>query len=319
MWLFIINYLLFIIPILLSVAFLTLLERKVLRYIQFRKGPKIVGPLGLLQPFSDAIKLFLKESITPIFSNYFIFQLAPFLFLFSSLTLWSLLAFPKPIIKTNFKFLFIFAIMRTGVYGVLISGWVSKSVYSLLGSFRGVAQTISYEITLGFIITAILLFSTTFNIKKVFLVTKKKYFMLRKLILLIIWYLVSLAETSRTPFDLPECESELVSGYHVEYSGGSFALFYIAEYSKILFVKILSIVIFLNFKFKSYILKNFLFIILFLFLVFCFLWIRGSLPRYRYDQLMSVTWKFLLPIIIGWFNFLFCLFFFLKFKILWNT
>nr|ALC78928.1 NADH dehydrogenase subunit 1 [Myotis brandtii] len=271
-----INLLAMIIPVLLAVAFLTLLERKVLGYMQLRKGPNIVGPYGLLQPIADAVKLFTKEPLQPLTSSPVLFIIAP--------TLALTLALPHPLINMNLSMLFMLALSSLAVYAILWSGWASNSKYALIGALRAVAQTISYEVTLAIIILSILLMNGSFTLTT--LITTQEYF------------ISTLAETNRAPFDLTEGESELVSGFNVEYAGGPFALFFLAEYANIIMMNALTIILFLGAyhspMFSELYTINFATKAL-LFTMF-FLWIRASYPRFRYDQLMHLLWKNFLPL-----------------------
>lgn len=293
-----INLLTTIIPILLAVAFLTLLERKVLGYIQLRKGPNIVGPYGLLQPIADAIKLFTKEPLQPLTSSHVLFIIAPTLALTLALIMWIPLPMPHPLTNINLGILFILALSSLAVYAIIWSGWASNSKYALIGALRAVAQTISYEVTLAIIILSILLINGSFALST--LITTQEYIwtILPSWPLAIIWFISTLAETNRAPFDLTEGESELVSGFNVEYAGGPFALFFLAEYANIIMINALTIILFLgahnNPIFPELYTTNFM--IKALVLTTLFLWVRASYPRFRYDQLMHLLWKNFLPL-----------------------
>lgn len=300
--LFIIQILAFIIPILLSVAFLTLVERKILGYMQFRKGPKVVGPYGLLQPFADALKLFIKETLKPSTASPFLFFFSPLLFLTLAILLWSLIPTPLTSLKIKLSLLLILGISSLSVYSLLGSGWASKSKYSLIGGIRAVAQTISYEIRMGLIILSVLLWTSSFSLREIKIMQEKWWLILPHFPLLIMWIVSTLAETKRAPFDLTEGESEIVSGYKVEYAGGPFALFFIAEYAKIIFMKVLRTIIFLGGRspFSKFpLIKSLTIALKRIILVFWFLWVRASYPRFRYDQLMHLTWKKYLPFSLG--------------------
>nr|ANJ70408.1 NADH dehydrogenase subunit 1 [Haliplus immaculatus] len=289
--------LLLLIFVLVGVAFLTLLERKVLGYIQIRKGPNKVGYMGILQPFSDAIKLFSKEQTYPLMSNYIMYYYSPIMSLFLSLFLWSLMPYLLGLISFNLGLLFFLCITSLGVYTVMIAGWSSNSNYSLLGGLRAVAQTISYEVSLSLVLMSFLILIDSFSLMNFFIYQKYIWLFFLSFPLAMIWFVSSLAETNRTPFDFAEGESELVSGFNVEYSSGGFALIFLSEYSSILFMSMLFCVIFLGSN-----LISFLFFIKMVFLSFMFIWVRGTLPRYRYDKLMYLAWKSFLPISL---NFLF--------------
>nr|YP_009973270.1 NADH dehydrogenase subunit 1 [Pseudocolochirus violaceus]QNH92613.1 NADH dehydrogenase subunit 1 [Pseudocolochirus violaceus] len=304
--LFFLNALIYIVPILLSVAFLTLVERKVLGYMQFRKGPNIVGPYGILQPFADALKLFIKETLKPTTASPFLFFFSPFLFLTLAITLWAFLPFPNNLLNINLSLLIVLGISSLSVYSLVGSGWASNSKYSLIGGIRAVAQTISYEISIGLILLSVLLWANSFSLKDINNIQNNWWFILPYFPLFLMWIISTLAETNRAPFDLTEGESELVSGYNVEYAGGPFALFFIAEYANIIFMNLISVIIFLG---NSSPLQNIPIInsltisVKTIILIFFFLWVRASYPRFRYDQLMHLTWKNYLPLSIG----LFCL------------
>lgn len=289
--------LLLVICVIVRVAFLTLLERKVLGYIQIRKGPNKIGFLGILQPFCDAVKLFTKEQVNPILSNFFIFYFSPVLSLFLSLLIW--LCFPYLIKFYSFEYgvLFFFCCLSFGVYTVIIAGWSSNSIYSLLGSLRAIAQTISYEVALVLILLSVLFILGNFNLLYFELFQNNLWFIFLFFPIRLIWIISRLAETNRTPFDFAEGESELVSGFNIEYGAGGFALIFLAEYARILFIRILFSLLFLGANINS------LFFFLKLnFISFLFIWVRGAFPRYRYDKLMFIAWKSYLPISL---NFLF--------------
>nr|QAY81963.1 NADH dehydrogenase subunit 1 [Mimastra sp. REN-2018] len=295
-----ISSLILIICILISIAFLTLLERKVLGYIQIRKGPNKVGFLGLIQPFSDAIKLFSKEQIYPFMSNFNLYYFSPIMNLFLSLFLWVCMPFFTVNVSFNFSFLFFLCISSMSVYTIMLAGWSSNSNYSLLGSLRSVAQTISYEVSLFLILMSYLFLILSLNMVDFLKYQEYIWFIYLMFPLCLMWLVSSLAETNRTPFDFAEGESELVSGFNVEYSSGGFAMIFLAEYGNILFMSMLCCMLFLGAN-----LYSFLFFIKISFISFFWLWVRGTLPRYRYDKLMNLAWKIYLPVSLNYFLF-FC-------------
>nr|WBK02874.1 NADH dehydrogenase subunit 1 [Inocellia (Epinocellia) sp.] len=302
-----INMLLLIICLLVGVAFLTLLERKVLGYIQIRKGPNKVGYMGLLQPFSDAIKLFSKEQTFPIYSNYLMYYFSPVLSFMLSMVIWLIMPYYFMMINFNLGILFMLCCLSLGVYGLMIAGWSSNSMYSLLGGLRAIAQTISYEISLALILMSFILLMLSFNFLNFLKYQYFSWMLLISLPLMLMWLATMLAETNRTPFDFAEGESELVSGFNVEYSSGGFALIFLAEYLSILFMSMLFVMIFMGGYEMSL-----LFYIKMLFMSFFFLWVRGTLPRFRYDKLMYLAWKCYLPFSINMLIFYIGLKFFLE-------
>nr|YP_010503083.1 NADH dehydrogenase subunit 1 [Hemigrammus armstrongi]UXD78966.1 NADH dehydrogenase subunit 1 [Hemigrammus armstrongi] len=291
----------YIVPVLLAVAFLTLIERKVLGYMQLRKGPNVVGPYGLLQPIADGVKLFVKEPVRPSTSSPFLFLAAPMLAFTLAMMLWAPMPLPHPVTNLNLGLLFMLALSSLAVYSILGSGWASNSKYALIGALRAVAQTISYEVSLGLILLSIIIFTGGFTLQMFNTTQETTWLLLPAWPLAAMWYVSTLAETNRAPFDLTEGESELVSGFNVEYAGGPFALFFLAEYANILLMNTLSAILFMGASHIPLIpeITSMNLMTKAAFLSALFLWVRASYPRFRYDQLMHLIWKNFLPLTLA--------------------
>nr|YP_009104693.1 NADH dehydrogenase subunit 1 [Damithrax spinosissimus]AIT75860.1 NADH dehydrogenase subunit 1 [Damithrax spinosissimus] len=297
MWLVsFVNYLVLIICVLVGVAFVTLLERKILGFIQIRLGPNKVGYMGILQPFSDAVKLFCKEQTMPSSSNYLAYYLSPVFSLFLALLVWVVMPYEMGMMMGFFmSVLFFLCCLSFGVYSTMVAGWSSNCKYSLLGSLRAVAQTISYEVSLALILLSYIILVGGFSLGLFSGYQSSLWFMFLSFPLSLIWFASCLAETNRTPFDFAEGESELVSGFNTEYSSGGFALIFMAEYASILFMSVLFVMIFLGGEVCS-----FMFYLKSVTVAFIFVWVRGTLPRLRYDKLMYLAWKSFLPVSINY-------------------
>nr|YP_001974578.1 NADH dehydrogenase subunit 1 [Rhagophthalmus ohbai]BAF52871.1 NADH dehydrogenase subunit 1 [Rhagophthalmus ohbai] len=287
-------FIIMIIFVMVGLAFLTLFERKVLGYIQFRKGPNKVGFLGIFQPFSDAIKLFSKEINIPIMSNFWSYYFSPILNLFLSLFLWVCIPYITGLINFSFSMLFFLCVSSLGVYMIMVAGWSSNSSYSLLGGLRCMAQTISYEVTLALIILSFLVIVSSLMMYDFLVYQSFIWFFFIGFPLMLIFFGSVLAETNRTPFDFAEGESELVSGFNVEYSSGGFALIFMAEYSNILFMSFIFSFLFFGGN------LDFFFFFLVVYVSFLFIWVRGTLPRFRYDKLMYLAWMSYLPVSLNY-------------------
>jgi len=298
-----------VVPLLISVAYFTLAERKIMGSIQRRRGPNVIGYLGLLQPLADGLKLFVKETILPTAGNIGIFLLAPLLTFILSLMGWAVIPFGDGLVLSNINvgLLYLFAISSLSVYGIVLSGWSSNSKYAFLGSLRSASQMISYEVSIGFIVIAVVLCAGSFNLNEIVYAQKHVWYIFPLFPMFLMFFISALAETNRHPFDLPEAEAELVSGYNVEYSGMGFALFFLGEYANMLLMSSLTSILFLGgwlpfFDFLPFNLLPgpFFFGLKVCIFVILFCWIRAALPRYRYDQLMNLGWKTFLPISLGW-------------------
>ena len=304
------SYILLIVgPLLICVAFLTYLERKVIAAVQYRKGPNVVGMFGLLQPFADGVKLFSKETIIPASANKVIFVLAPMVSFALSLVAWSVIPISENLVLAdiNVGILYIFAISSLSIYGVIMAGWASNSKYAFLGALRSTAQMVSYEVSIGFVIVCVLLCVGSLNLTDIVMAQKNCWFFIPLFPMFIVFIISALAETNRAPFDLPEDESALVAGYFTEYSSMLFAMFFLGEYSAMILMSSLGTILFLGGwlpPFDYYIFNlvpGFLwFFIKVGMLLFVFLWVRATLPRFRYDQLMRLGWKIFLPLSLFW-------------------
>nr|YP_009271114.1 NADH dehydrogenase subunit 1 [Velarifictorus hemelytrus]ANU83254.1 NADH dehydrogenase subunit 1 [Velarifictorus hemelytrus] len=306
-------YVVLVIFVLISVAFLTLLERKVLGYIQIRSGPNKVGVLGIPQPFADAIKLFCKEQTYPMVSNYLMYFFCPVISLLLSLLVWLIYPLGYELISFDLALLFFFCCMGMGVYSMMLAGWSSNSNYALLGGLRAVAQTISYEVSLALILMSLIILVGGFGLNLFYINQLGVWFIFLCFPLFFCWFSSCLAETNRTPFDFSEGESELVSGFNVEYSSGGFALIFMAEYSSILFMSMLTVLVFLGGDVFSL-----MFYFMLVFLSFIFIWVRGTLPRFRYDKLMYLAWSSYLPVSLNYLVFFCCFSFWLNCMVYWD-
>nr|YP_009991570.1 NADH dehydrogenase subunit 1 [Chloroceryle aenea]QNN84379.1 NADH dehydrogenase subunit 1 [Chloroceryle aenea] len=289
------------VPVLIAVAFLTLVERKILSYMQARKGPNVVGPFGLLQPIADGVKLFIKEPILPSTSSPLLFIMTPMLALLLAITIWTPLPLPFSLADLNLGLLFLLAMSSLAVYSILWSGWASNSKYALIGALRAVAQTISYEVTLAIILLSVVTLSGNYTLNTLATTQEPLYLIFSSWPLAMMWFISTLAETNRAPFDLTEGESELVSGFNVEYAAGPFALFFLAEYANIMLMNTLTTILFLNPSSLNLTPELFSTTLAtkVLILSTTFLWVRASYPRFRYDQLMHLLWKNFLPLTLA--------------------
>jgi NADH-quinone oxidoreductase subunit H len=301
----VIHILALVVPLLIGVAYLTLMERKVLAAMQLRMGPNVVGPFGLLQPFADALKLMFKETILPTTANKVVFVLAPVVTFVLSMMAWSVMPVGEGLViaDINVGVLYLFAISSLGVYGIIMAGWASNSRYAFLGALRSSAQMVSYEVSMGFIIITVLLCVGSLNLSDIVRAQQKVWFALPLFPMFIMFFISTLAETNRHPFDLPEAEGELVAGYQVEYSSMTFALFFLGEYANMILMAGMTTVLFLGGWLPpipvaplTWVPGPFWFVIKVILLLFVFIWVRAALPRYRYDQLMRLGWKVFLPL-----------------------
>jgi len=298
-----------VIPLLVAVAYLTLAERKVMAAMQRRKGPNVVGFLGLLQPLADGLKLLVKEPVLPSNANTLLFLGAPFMTFVLALLAWAVIPFDEGIVLAdlNLGIAYIFAISSLGVYGIIVAGWSSNSKYAFLGALRSTAQMVSYEVSLGLILITVLLCVGSLHLSTIVLAQQRVWFGLPLLPLLVLFFISCLAETNRAPFDLPEAEAELVAGYNVEYSSMGFALFFLGEYANMIFMSVLCSLLFLGGWLPPLPLVGLAWIPGPVWLglktsgfLFLYIWTRAALPRYRYDQLMKLGWKVFLPLALAW-------------------
>ena len=293
-----------VIPLLIGVAYLTLAERRVIGFMQLRKGPNVVGPFGLFQPFADALKLMAKETILPAGADKIVFVIAPMLTFVLALVAWAVIPFGEGLVlaDVNVGILYLFAISSLGVYGVIMAGWASNSKYAFLGALRSAAQMVSYEVSMGLVIINVLICVGSLNLSLIVEAQRDMWFALPLFPMFAVFFISTLAETNRAPFDLPEGESELVAGYFVEYSSMSFALFFLGEYANMILMSAMTVILFLGgwlppidlFPFNL-IPGPIWFILKICLVLFVFLWVRATTPRYRYDQLMRLGWKIFLP------------------------
>jgi len=298
-----------LVPLLIFVAYLTWAERKILGAMQLRKGPNVVGPFGLLQPFADAGKMLMKETIVPAGASRILFIMAPMLTFSLAMIAWAVIPVNEgwAIADINVGVLYLFAISSLGVYGIIIAGWASNSKYAFLGALRSAAQMVSYEVSMGFVIVTVLLCVGSLNLTDVVLAQKTVWFFIPLFPMFVIFFISTLAETNRAPFDLPEGESELVAGFFVEYSAMTFALFFLGEYANMILMSSLTTILFLGGWLPPMDVAPFnwlpgpvWFILKVCFCLFVFVWVRATFPRYRYDQLMRLGWKVFLPISLIW-------------------
>ena len=298
-----------VVPLLTAVAYLTLAERKVIAAMQLRKGPNVVGPFGLLQPLADGLKLLFKETIIPSGANKIVFMAAPMITFILSLVAWAVIPFDEDMVLAdiNVGILYLFAISSLGVYGIIMAGWASNSIYPFLGALRSAAQMVSYEVSIGFVIITVLLCVGSLNLNDVIEAQRGLWFCIPLLPMFVIFFISGLAETNRAPFDLPEAEAELVSGYNVEYSSMTFALFFLGEYANMILMSAMTVILFLggwlppvNMEPFTWLPGPIWFALKISVVLFCFLWIRATFPRYRYDQLMRLGWKVFLPFSLLW-------------------
>ena len=298
-----------LVPLLMSVAYLTLAERKILAAMQLRKGPNVTGPFGLAQPFADALKMMMKETVIPTGANRILFILAPMLTFSLAMIAWAVIPVNEgwAVADINVGVLYLFAISSLGVYGIIIAGWASNSKYAFLGALRSAAQMVSYEVSMGFVIVTVLLCVGSLNLSDIVRAQERIWFAIPLFPMFVIFFISTLAETNRAPFDLPEGESEIVGGFFVEYSAMTFALFFLGEYANMILMSAMTSILFLGgwlsplpFSPFTWVPGPIWFILKICLCLFGFLWVRATFPRFRYDQLMRLGWKVFLPISLGW-------------------
>jgi len=298
-----------LVPVLVSVAYLTLAERKVMAAMQARKGPNVVGPFGLMQPFADAVKMLMKETIIPTGANRILFIVAPLLTMTLAMIAWAVIPVNDgwAIANINVGILYLFAISSLGVYGIVIAGWASNSKYAFLGALRSAAQMVSYEVSMGFVIVTVLLCAGSLNLTEIVRAQEHVWFFIPLFPMFIVFFISTLAETNRAPFDLPEGESEIVGGFHVEYGAMTFGLFFLGEYANMILMSAMTSILFLGgwlspipFAPFTWVPGPIWFIAKICLVLFMFVWVRATFPRFRYDQLMRLGWKVFLPLSLGW-------------------
>ena len=298
-----------LVPLLVAVAYLTYGERKVMAAMQRRKGPNVVGPLGLLQPFADALKMLTKETVIPSGASRVLFLMAPMITFVLAMLAWAVIPVNDgwAIADINVGVLYLFAISSLGVYGIIIAGWASNSKYAFLGALRSAAQMVSYEVSMGFVIVTVLMCVGSLNLTDIVRAQRDLWFVIPLFPMFIIFFISILAETNRAPFDLPEGESELVAGFFVEYSSMSFGLFFLGEYANMILMSSLTTILFLGGWYPpldvaplNWVPGPLWFILKICFCLFVFVWVRATFPRYRYDQLMRLGWKVFLPFSLAW-------------------
>lgn len=298
-----------LVPVLISVAYLTLAERKVMAAMQMRLGPNVVGPFGLMQPFADALKMLMKETIVPTGANRLLFLFAPLLTMTLAMSAWAVIPVNEgwAIADINVGILYLFAISSMGVYGIIIAGWASNSKYPFLGALRSAAQMVSYEVSMGFVMVTVLLCAGSLNLTDIVMAQQNVWFFIPLFPMFIVFFVSILAETNRAPFDLAEGESEIVGGFNVEYGAMTFGLFFLAEYANMILMSALTAILFLGgwlspipFPPFTWIPGPLWLIAKICLVLFMFVWVRATFPRFRYDQLMRLGWKVFLPLSLGW-------------------